>query len=153
MLGQFQLYSKMIQLYIYMNLFFFKFFFHVLCNTCPDKQVLVSYQFSIWQCVQVNPKLPGKFEVNEEFAFEQLAFTITGESIFKDIEKTLIQYNPKQNLLRPVMVMCGAWVLAERFEFTMQQHYSCASHFFNVNFFWKEYFLKFCLRGCRTFPG
>ena len=63
MLCQFQVYSKVIQLYIYICSFFFRFFTHigyyrVLSRVpCAVQQVLAGYLFYIWQCVWVNPKL------------------------------------------------------------------------------------------------
>ena len=59
------MYSKVIQLYIYMYLFFFKFFSHLGCYIilsrvpCAVHYVLIGYPFKIWQCVHVNPKLPS----------------------------------------------------------------------------------------------
>ena len=64
MLCQFQVYSKVVRFYIYMYLFFFKFFSHlgyyrILSRVpCAIQQVLVGYLFEIQQCVHVNPNLP-----------------------------------------------------------------------------------------------
>ena len=50
--------------------------------------------------------------------------TITGENIFRDIEKTLIQDNVKQNLKTQVIGTCGAAAILQKdvnlFEFIMQ---------------------------------
>ena len=60
-LCQFQVYSKMIQLYIY--IFFFRSFsiigYYKILNIvpCAIQQVLVVYLFYVQQCVSVNPKL------------------------------------------------------------------------------------------------
>lgn len=43
------------------------------------------------------------FEVTEECALNSLCGTTTGENIFKEVEKTVIQYNMKQNLLKYVI--------------------------------------------------
>ena len=63
MLCQFQVYSKVIQLYTYIYLFFFRFFspisyYRILSRVpCAIQQVLVVYRFHVQQCVYVNPKL------------------------------------------------------------------------------------------------
>ena len=67
MLCQFQVYSKVNQLYIYIYplfFFFLRFFSHI-CHyrllsrvPCAIQQVLISYLFYIQQCVYVNPNLP-----------------------------------------------------------------------------------------------
>ena len=63
MLHQFQVYRKVIQLYIYKHLFIFKSFSHLGCyiilsrvQYCAIQQVLVGYPFKIQQHVHVNPK-------------------------------------------------------------------------------------------------
>ena len=62
---QFQVYSKVIQLYIYIYLFFFRFFSHIgYCRvlsrvSCVIQQVLVDYLFYKQQCAYVNPKSPN----------------------------------------------------------------------------------------------
>ena len=64
MLCQFQGYSRVIQLYMYTYLFFFRFFSHighyrVLSSVpCAIQQVLIRYLFYIEQCVYINSKLP-----------------------------------------------------------------------------------------------
>ena len=61
-LCSFQVYSKVIQLYVHMYLFFFKLFSHlgyyrILSRApCPIQEVLVGYLFSIL-CVYINPKI------------------------------------------------------------------------------------------------
>ena len=59
---QCQVDSTVIQLHIYMCLFFFRFFSHIgyyriLSIPCATQQVLTDYLFYIYQCVYVNPKL------------------------------------------------------------------------------------------------
>ena len=64
MLCQFQVYRKVILLYIYIYSFFFRFLTHVgyyriLSRVpCAIQQVLVGYLFYIQQCIYVNPNLP-----------------------------------------------------------------------------------------------
>ena len=63
MLCQFQAYNKVIQSYIHIYPFFFRFFSHIgyyriLSRVpCALQQVLVDYLFYTQQCVHVNPKL------------------------------------------------------------------------------------------------
>ena len=64
MLCQFQMYSKVNELYIYVYLLSFRFFpclSHYRVSSrilCAIKQVLISYPFYIQNCVYVNPTLP-----------------------------------------------------------------------------------------------
>ena len=64
MLCQFQVYSKVSQLYIYIYPLFCRFYSHVVHYRvlnrvpCTIQQVLISYLFYIQQCVYVNPNLP-----------------------------------------------------------------------------------------------
>ena len=61
---QFLVYHKVIQLYIYIYSFFFRFFSHIGYHRilsrvpCVIQQVLIGYLSYIQQCVYVNPKLP-----------------------------------------------------------------------------------------------
>ena len=65
MLFWFQVYSKVIQLYIYMCLLFCKIFSHLGYHRilsiipCAIQLVLAGYSFSIEQCVPSDPKLPN----------------------------------------------------------------------------------------------
>ena len=64
MLCQFQVYSKVNQLYIYVYPLFFRFFSHIGHHRilsrvpCAIQQVLISCLFYIQQCVYVTPSLP-----------------------------------------------------------------------------------------------